>query len=121
MMQPHGLIQRCCAVALLSAIALVAGCQTIHVVDQYGEPVEGVRITSQYADENGAAGDGPSGVTNQMGNAHLSRPVFGQDPQYMTVRKLGYMPVGLDYPSQWYATVILQSVSGLSEPSNQQP
>jgi hypothetical protein len=96
---------------ILAAVVAMAGCQVVHVVDQHGQPIPGVELTSQYVDQAGDAGDGPAAVTDSFGNASLIRPAFRGNPTWLTLRKQGYMPRGIDYPSQWRVTVPMESIS----------
>ncbi len=92
------------------AIALLPACQTIHVIDPTGQPIEDVQITTQYVDTDGTTGPGPSGITDAMGNTRLSRSLLGEDPTWMTLERKGYMPLGIDYPTDWYVVITLQPI-----------
>jgi hypothetical protein len=91
-------------------ITLLSACQSIHVIDPTGQPIEGVQITTQYVDEEGTTGPGPSSVTDAMGNAMLSRSLLSEDPTWMTLERKGYMPLGIDYPTDWYVVIELQPI-----------
>jgi hypothetical protein len=100
---------------LLAAMLSAGGCQTVHVIDQDGQPLEGVRVLTQTLSDDGEPQSGPSAVTDAFGNASLPRPLFGPDPVHMTVHKTGYMPLGIEYPPDWYVTVQMQAVGGMTK------
>lgn len=75
--------------SLLAAAFLVIGCQTVHVKDTAGEPV-------QFASVQVVGSGGPEGLpvmSGMFGEAMLPMPMGETGPQTITVSKDGYSPM----------------------------
>jgi hypothetical protein len=102
---------------LAGCLLLSAGCQIVKVQDQFGNPVVGAQITTQF-DQVGIERAGPTAATNQWGVAAL--PIhwsIKKTPTSMKIRKPGYMPVGIEYPLDAEVRILMEKISNIADPT----